>query len=391
MLASRGIAILSALTISLTGIGSDLADALQQSNVAIKSLLDSITYNDTKEVTICVAGDNLIHSRILKSGITADGYDYTAIYEPIKDVIESYDLAIINQETILINDPVQYSGTFPKFGSPTAIGDAVIDAGFDVALHATNHVWDRGEQGVIDSIDFWNEHDIPYVGIHKDKEESDVQILEVNEIKIALLNVTYGTNGLDVPTDKKFMVDMLYDTDSLIESLQYAEDNADITIVFPHWGVEYNHDVTDEQRKLAQIMADNGADIIVGTHPHVIEPVERILSDKGKEVLVYWSLGNFLSNQDEVPRMLGLLANIKIRKDKTGTYFVQQLDIPTVTHIESYSNYFEVYPLLDYTEELASEHRLRRIKGESFSYDNLLKLYEEVIKPDSIEFEELED
>lgn len=384
MLSTKIVSLAMSITLAVSTQFINITDAALQGIKAITDNVVEVQQEEVKEVTIVVAGDNLIHSRVIQSGKTSDGYDYTAMYAPIKEVIESHDLAIINQETVLINDASRYSG-YPCFGSPTAIGDAVIDAGFDIVLHSTNHVWDKGVDGVLDSIHFWQEHDMPYVGVRENEEDPRVIIVEENGIKIALCNYTYSTNGIVIPNDLKYMVNMLYDKDAMLADLQYAEENADITIVFPHWGVEYNHGVTEDQRQMAQFMADNGADIIVGTHPHVIEPVERITNADGKEVLVYWSLGNFISNQDEVPRMLGLLAEIIIRQDESGTYFVQTMDTPIVTHIESYSNYFEVYPLWDYTEELAEQHRLRRVRGEAMSLHNLNKIFNEVIWRENIQ------
>lgn len=333
--------------------------------------------NTNDSVTICVAGDNLIHSRIIKSGDTGIGYDYNYMYENISDYINSFDIAVLNQETPLIFDPAEYS-SYPRFGSPSEVGVAAINAGFDIFTQATNHAFDKGHQGLCDSYETWNAYDKVCIGIHPYNEDSSVYICEVNNIKIAMLNYTYGLNGLEPKEEWSYMVDTLYDKDKIIRDLNYAKMNSDFTIVFPHWGTEYVLSPTDEQREWAEFFVEYGADLIIGTHPHVIEPLEYIKSADGTMVPVYYSLGNFISNQDEIPRMLGMVAEVTLVKDKDGGH-IEASAIPVVTHISCYSEYFEVYKLEDYTEELAAEHRMRRVRGNNMNVDYLWSLWNEVM------------
>lgn len=323
-----------------------------------------------EEVTLVAVGDNLIHKSVIKSGKMEDGYDFNYMYENIKDYISQFDIKVINQETVLINDPSRYSG-YPTFGSPYEIGDAVIGAGFNLVTQATNHAYDKKEDGITDSLNFWREHNIPVVGIH-DKEEP-VYIMQTETMKIAILNYTYGLNGFALPKDKPYMVDLLHD-DKILKDIAYAEENADITIVFPHWGVEYTHTQTKEQERVAQLMADNGADIIIGCHPHVIEPLKTIVSKDGKEVPCFYSLGNFISAQSEPARMLGAAAEIKIVNNHGKIEIKEAKMTPLVTHNESYRD-FRVYLLEDYTEDLAALHKHR---GKGFSLESMWKLWEDV-------------
>lgn len=332
-----------------------------------------------EEITLVAAGDNLIHSMIIKSGLTEnETYDFNYMYDNIRDYINQFDIKVLNQETVLINDSNKYSG-YPTFGSPTAIGESVINCGFNVITQATNHAYDKKEEGILDSINFWDTYNIPVIGIHNE-ENSDVFIYEYGYTKIAMLNYTYSLNGFSLPNGKDYLVDSLYDEEKILSDLAYAKENADIIIVFPHWGVEYTHTETKEQQRLAQFFADNGADIIIGTHPHVIEPLKHITTSDGKIIPIFYSIGNFISNQDEIPRMLGALAEITIVNDNGNVYVKDEKMTPIITHIENYSKEFKVYLLSDYTEDLASIHRLRRVKGKSMSLENIWNIWNNVIE-----------
>ncbi|MCM1215056.1 MAG: CapA family protein [Lachnospiraceae bacterium] len=337
----------------------------------------------SSRVTICFAGDNLIHKPVITAGYQDDGTrDYTYMYDEIDDYIKKFDVAILNQETPLIQDESKYSG-YPMFGSPIEIGEAAIGAGFDVIAQATNHTIDQGIKGVEDSYCFWMQHDIPVLGIHMNDMESDIWYLEEKGIRIALVNYTYGLNGLKLPSGKEYMVDTFDNKDEIAETLEEAENTADITIVIAHWGNEYVYEPTAWQHDMAQFLIDSGADVIFGGHPHVIEPVEML-----GDVPVFWSVGNFISGQSEVPRMLGMLAEVEIEKDSKGNVSVVDVNAtPTVTHISTYSEQFKVYKLEDYNEDLCSQHRLRRTRGSQMSVDSLWKLWQDIVKQEE-EFNE---
>lgn len=339
---------------------------------------------ETKEysVKLIAVGDNLIHSRVIASGKKKDGtYNYDDLYKNIKSEIEWADIKVINQETMLVKDESKYSG-YPCFGSPYAIGEAVINAGFNVVLHATNHTYDKSLSGIKDTLNFWKDYkDITVLGINKnEKDFKKIKIIEINNIKIAMLNYTYGLNGFKMPKDKQYLVDTLYDKKKIKSDIKKAKEKADFVIIFPHWGTEYIHEETKTQKDLAKLMAEAGADLIIGTHPHVVEPLKTIKTKDGRKVPVYYSLGNFISNQERINTMLGGMAKITIKKKGNETYLKSYEMVPLVTHIESYSKAFTVYTMKDYTEKLASKHRLRRIKGKSFSKSNLEKLYEDIVK-----------
>lgn len=339
----------------------------------------SSTEQGDDRITILVAGDNLIHSRVIDSGKKADGsYDFNYMYAHVADYISSFDLAILNQETPIIFNEKEYSG-YPRFGSPREVGDAAVNAGFDIFTQATNHAFDKGVNGLDNSRQAWEDNGGVCIGIHPYGKENAVYVHEIKGVKIAMINYTYGLNGLDPKAEWSYMIDTLYDKDSIKKDLIWAEANANITIVFPHWGIEYNHKYTKEQKELAEFFVENGADLIVGTHPHVIETLSYIVSTDGRRVPVYYSLGNFISNQDEIPRMLGMCGEIIITKDSDGVRVSSATATPTVTHIGNHSESFEVYLLSDYSEDLAATHRLRRVRGKNMNVDYLWSLWNEVM------------
>ena len=272
-------------------------------------------------MTLLAVGDNLIHIEVVQSGLKEDGsYNYDHLYDEIKDDIMAADIAVVNQETILGGRDLTYSG-YPAFNSPTEIGDALINAGFDVVLHATNHTLDKGLQGVLNTLDYWDKHpEITVLGINRSGEDRNrIAIIEKNGIRIAMLNYTYGLNGYKIPEDRPYLVNLL-DKDLMEADLKKARSEADFVVVFPHWGTEYSYEPSKSQKELVEFFYELGVDLVIGTHPHVLQPVELITSESGHNMLVYYSLGNFLSYQKEAARMLGGMAHVTITKDDTGTY-----------------------------------------------------------------------
>lgn len=339
--------------------------------------------DDTKQLSLLAVGDNLIHIQVIKSGIKEDGsYNYDHLYDNLREDIMAADIAVINQETILGGDDFKYSG-YPNFNSPYEIGEAVVNAGFDVVLHATNHTLDMGLKGVLNTFAFWKSYpEIQVLGINETKEQQDtIPIIEKNGIKLAMLNYTYGLNGHPVPDDTPYIVNKL-NKNKMSADITKAKELADFVIIFPHWGVEYVYEPVKEQENLVDFFYDLGVDLVIGTHPHVIEPVEWIQKDNDHRMLVYYSLGNFLSYQKEAPRMLGGIANVTIVKDNTNTYISDASITPIITHYENgpkdYN--YDIYKLTDYSEELATVHGVSEIaKQGSLSYEETYSLADEIL------------
>lgn len=345
-----------------------------------KLIIDRST---SKQVTLLAVGDNLIHSEVIQSGKQADGsYNFDHLYSNLKQDITNADIAVINQETILGGDDFPYSG-YPNFNSPYEIGEAVADVGFDVILHATNHTMDMGEKGIHNTLSFWARYpDIKVLGINESEEQqNEVPIIEKNGIKIAMLNYTYGLNGYRLPKNKPFLVNLL-DNGRMTEDIKKAKDQADFVIVFPHWGTEYVYEATDMQKKLTSLFYELGADLVIGSHPHVIEPVEWFEDRPEHKMLAFYSLGNFMSYQKEAPRMLGGMAKLTITKDEKGTYISEAGITPIITHFEHGIADFNygIFKLSDYTPKQAMSHGVSHIaKQGALTYEDTYELAKTVL------------
>ena len=263
------------------------------------------------------------------------------------------------------------------FNSPQEIGDATINAGFDIFNCANNHIMDKGSQGIMNEIEYFKKHkDVVYLGINEDeKSYNTIKYYVKNNITFALLNYTYGTNGIDLPSDKPWIVNMM-DKDKVTKDIKEARANADVVIVFPHWGTENSFGISDYQKEYTDLFSKLGVDLVIGCHPHVIEPVKEVTNESGHKMLVYYSLGNFISHQIEIDQLCGGIASVDIEK-KNGKITVNGKFIPIVTHYNRTDGdkfRFDVYKLSDYTDELAKSHSQ---KGGTPEYYN--KLVKKVI------------
>lgn len=335
-------------------------------------------------ITLAMVGDMLMHERVMESGLQEDGsYDFDHLFQHVEERIQQADLALVNQETILGGTQMGLTG-YPCFNSPYELGVAEVEAGFDVILHATNHALDKGKKGAMNCMSFWEEQypEIPYLGINETQEQQDsIYIYEQDGMKLAILNYTYGTNGISTPADMPYLVDYL-DKEKVVKELQLANELADFTIVCPHWGKEYYLGVSKEQERWSKIFIENGVDLVLGTHPHVIEPIEWIEDEAGNQMLVYYSLGNFVNGTSGtgdgvMNRCVGGLAEVEIGRNETGQVAILDYDcIPLVCHIAEGEEY-TVWYLEDYTEELAAQNHICK-QDSDFSLENCKALVEKV-------------
>ena len=340
-------------------------------NIESTEDIETVTEPDTMQIVMI--GDMLMHEKIIDSGLKEDGtYNFDHLFANVKDTIEAADLAIVNQETIMGGPDFGYSG-YPSFNSPYALAEAEEKAGFDLLLFATNHAIDKGGKGVENCMAYLDENhpELDYVGINHSQQEQneDIYVYEANHIKVAVLNYTYGTNGIPLPEGKPYLVNLL-DEEKIRADIQKAEEIADFTIVCPHWGTEYNLGTDSSQEEWVEIFLEEGVDLVLGAHPHVIEPVEWITDENGNEMLVYYSLGNFVNGTSSTGhgvtnRMVGGIADVTIaRNEETGEVeIIEQDAIPIVCHIGKGTDY-TVYYMEDYTEEMASENLILYQDGE---------------------------
>ncbi len=348
--------------------------------------------DDIEVVEVIMVGDILLHMPVEDAARDEDGkYDFDFVFANLKEEISNADIAIANQEVIIGGEELGISG-YPSFNAPVEIADSLVEAGFDVICHATNHALDKGKRGILNTCEYWDREypEITVLGINKDENEyKNVNIIEKNGIKIALLNYTYGTNGIQQPSDMPYAVDML-DEEKVAKDLEYAEENADFTIVCPHWGTEYNLEIDAYQEKWSEFFREKGADLVIGAHPHVIEPVifmedgiEGNTNNHGNgDMLIYYSLGNFVNwtsgmGSGVANRMLGGMAKVTIEK-KEGEAIIKDYGIRAIVcHVESGHEGVTVYPLNEYTDELTSRNEIVH-QDPDFSKEYLKKLCQDV-------------
>ena len=323
------------------------------------------------EYKIIMVGDILLHTPVEESCLQPDGsYDYDSLFSHTKEEIAAADLALVNQEVIIGGADLGITG-YPSFNADFSLCDSLAGAGFDIICHATNHAMDKGRKGLINCAKYWRENypQITVLGIHDTADTStscgaEPVILDLPDMKIAVLNYTYGTNGIQLPDDMPYAVDLLNE-EQVAADIQRAEELADFTIVCPHWGTEYRLTSDASQEKWTKIFAENGADLILGTHPHVIEPIEWVIDEESDhEMLVYYSLGNFVNwtsgtGEGVANRMVGGMAEVTITKNDNGEVEIADYGVkPIISHVTSGTEGVTTYFLEDYPEELAEENEI---------------------------------
>ena len=332
--------IISLIILSLLDLFVVPKDKPQKKNIiTIKS---TIKVYPIKELTLAMVGDGLIHSALYYDAYENGTYNFYKKLELIKPIIKEYDLAYYNQESILGGTSIGLS-TYPRFNSPQEFGDAMIDCGFNLVSLANNHTLDRGAEAIERSRNYWNSKNNIMVNgsATSEDERNNIQIMEKNEIKYTLLSYTTTTNGISSPNN--YFVNV-YNENTVKEDIAKVRNKVDLLMVAMHWGTEYNTGVTESQKKIAQFLSEQGVDIIIGAHPHVIEPVEYI-----GNTLVIYSLGNFISAQRTDDQLSGLLMTVKVRKvfDIEKQDFVVKIEEPearfTYTYRKNVQNY-KVYP-----------------------------------------------
>lgn len=313
-------------------------------------------------ISLLAVGDNLIHNAIYQQAQTRGGgtYDFSYAYEKIVPYLQEFDFRLINQETPLGGEELGLS-SYPQFNSPTELGTQLAEMGFNLVSHANNHVLDAGETGLLNTLHFWQTlPQVTVAGAFPNAEAAaQIPIVEKDGVKIAFLAYTYGTNGLSLPTESPAIVELI-DEEQMKTQITQAENLADITLVMMHWGVEYEPQANAEQKALAQLLADSDVEIIIGAHPHVIQEVETLTQPDGGKCICFYSLGNFISAQDQPETMLGGMAGIRLEYDRATkeTSFTKVEFIPIVTQYDSGFRNIHLIPLAQYSEELAAAHGL---------------------------------
>lgn len=337
---------------------------------------------------LVAVGDNLMHRSCTLSAKNADGtYDFTKHFANMADIFKAADLAVISQDTVLGGIELGATSTETGiFNTAVELADGMADAGINVVLAANNHIMDEGSAGLNTMMSYFSTKypNITLLGVNNSREAKDEPVyVETNNIKIAMINYSYGSNQTADLDASPYLLNQ-YDEDWLSDILKQAREEADFIIAFPFWGEQNSMDYTQEQERQAQFLADNGVDLIIGSYPHVVEPVKWITAENGDRTLVYYSLGNFQSIQNTLENMLGGQANITISKEEDGTHISDySLDF-VVTHYEQResSEYYDIvttYPLADYTSDLAARHGMSVSGNEEFNLASLQGLSSQIL------------
>lgn len=350
-------------------------------------------------VSLVAVGDNFTHESVINSGRQADGtYNYDFLFADTKSFVEAADIAVIFQTMIIAGNDKGVSG-YPVFNAPEEMITAIDNAGFDVALMASNHSNDKGTDGIRKCISLWNEKsDILALGINDNEQEAvNIPILEIKGKKVAILNYTTDMNSPITSPSEQYMVNYLGALNSatgdvsssklsegVLNDIRRADDQADFVVVFPYWGTEYNHKTSDIQKAWAKSMTEAGADLIIGARSHYIGEIEEITADNGNTSMCYYSLGNFCSSFNDADAMVGGMARVNIVFDGDRAYVDTENSgiMPIVTQYSHSGNAGDneaklsgVFPISAYTPEMASSHGIITRAGVKFS----MELIDEII------------
>ncbi|MBE9142542.1 CapA family protein [Planktothrix mougeotii] len=294
----------------------------------------------TKEAELVAVGDIMMHGAQIKSGYnpTTKTYNYDNFFTEVKGILSSGDWIIGNLETTLSGPETGYTG-YPLFNAPDPLADAIKKAGFNIISTTNNHSLDRGEKGVLKTLENVKKRGLIPIGTATSaKEAAKITIVEKNNISMAILGYSYGTNGIPIPKGKNYLVSLINPQKITQDITKARQAGVDIVTVILHFGLEYQRQPNAEQKALVKQLVNAGADIILGSHPHVVQPYQIIektgKSEKPKKAVVIYSMGNFISNQREKYRDLGVIFKVKVLKkfpDET-TEIKEIKAIPTWVH-----------------------------------------------------------
>ncbi len=338
-------------------------------------------------LTFVAFGDNLIHSSIIEDGERlakeagkSEKYYFDPMYENFEDIVGSADVAFINQETPIAGPSFPAAG-YPQFNTPDEMGETLIRLGFDVINTATNHMLDCYGKGLLYHADYWaskSELGVMQIGSYKNKEDyENIRVFEKDGVKIAFLAYTYSTNGISVGSSYDIYIPYI-DNNEMTRKVKEAKEIADLVFVSMHWGWEDSFDTSYDQRDAAQALVDAGADVIIGTHPHVVQEMKWKENAEGHKTLIVYSLGNFISTMYYPWNMFGGYLSLDIVKDEEGARVENPLFNPTMCHYSLTRRSLKMYTLESYSQELYETHGTT-LKSSAYSYDKMIAKIKEYI------------
>ena len=318
----------------------------------------------SNELSMVMVGDCLIHRFVYTDAANGDGtYSFDKMFTEVAPLIKDYDLAYYNQESNIGGKELGLSA-YPRFNSPEEIGDSMVKLGFNLISLANNHTMDKGEKGVINSVNYWKtKPGVFYTGeaLSWEDRENNIKILEKNGIKYAFFSYTTVTNGLIPPTGKEYLTN-IYSKEKVQKDINKVKDKVDLIIVAMHWGEEYTTNPSSGQKQIAKDLAGMGVNLVIGNHAHSLQPVEMI-----DDTLVFYALGNFISAQDTADKQTGALVTLDIKKDKDGKITFNNIKANLIYTYFRGSTNFKVYPYTKLNNNLLG------------NYESYFKKYKEVL------------
>lgn len=355
----------------------------QQNNSQEESIQEEVPQREDVHIKMSAIGDIMCHNSQYKDAYNSKTgtYDFSYVFEDIKNYISSADIAIGNLETTFAGKEKGYSN-YPRFNTPEQLAIDLKEFGIDVLSTANNHCMDTNYAGLISTLKYLDEAGIAHTGTSATREEQkQILIKDVNGIKIAFLAFTYGTNGIPVPTDKSFSVNLI-DDKLILEQIELAKkENPDLICVNMHWGIEYQTKQNTEQERLTNVLFQNGVDIILGSHPHVLQPMEKktvtLENGKTKDCFVIYSLGNFISGQTKENTKNSVILNIDITKNgETGKMTLDNVEYVPIYMYRAATGSTQRYKVIDIEKAISNYEKGDTTIGQS-TYNTLKK---EVVK-----------
>ena len=327
---------------------------------------------DTNKLSMVMAGDCLIHRFVYTDAKNSDGsYSFSKMFTEVEPLIKNHDLAFYNQESNIGGKSLGLSA-YPRFNSPEEIGDDMVDLGFNLVSLANNHTMDKGEQGVINSVNYWKtKPGVYYTGqaLSEEDRESNIKIKEKNGIKYAFFAYTTITNGLLPPSGKEYLTN-IYSKEKAKADINKVKDKVDLIIVSMHWGEEYTTNPNGNQKQIAKELSDMGVNLIIGNHAHSIQPVEMV-----NDTLVFYALGNFIAAQDTPDRQTGVIVSLDINKKDEGNVTFDNIKANLIyTYFKNGRN-FKIYPYTKLNNNLLNNYQTYYNK-----YKSVLTRYTDIIE-----------
>ena len=320
-----------------------------------------VTKIEDQHFSMSVIGDIMCHNTQYKDAYNSSTgtYDFSYVFEDIKSYVSEADIAVGNLETTFAGKDRGYSN-YPRFNTPEQLAYNLKNFGIDVLSTANNHCMDTNFSGLVSTLNYLDDAGISYMGTNATEEAQDkILVKDVNSIKVAFLAFTYGTNGIPVPSDKSFAVNLI-DDNLILEQISLAKaQNPDLICVSMHWGIEYQTKQNSEQERLANLLFENGVDVILGSHPHVLQPMEKrtvTLEDGStKDCFVIYSLGNFMSGQTKTNTRNSVILNMSFTKSgETGQTTIDSVSYVPIYMYKASSGGTQRYRVLDIEKTIAN-------------------------------------